>query len=348
MLTTLLPTITAAVAFLMAIALLDQWRERRRSYQLAWAIGALLFGLASACEALASAGGWNSGLFRVWYLAGAVLNVGWLGLGTALLLAKTRFGYTYAVLVALSGVFTVLSESKNHYPDVGPLVFLYLIGALILALAIGIETYFQNERWPRIAAIGVVVVTILGAVLVAVAQLPDGPLALDAHGVPVLDPLPGMLRLLTPLMNVTGGLALVFGALFSAYVFMPKRRVLGYSLNEGQTGDSMLFNLLIGPIAIVVNFFASLPGALVALVRGRLHSRVPATILIAIGALLISGTDFGVKNGSTEIFEASKLIGIALIFLGFLISIEAFREIRIPFTSIRLSRTRQEAGTEPS
>jgi hypothetical protein len=157
-----------------------------------------------------------------------------------------------------------------------------------------------------------------------------------------------MLRLLTPLMNITGGLALVLGALFSAYVFMPKRRVLGYSLNEGQTGDSMLFNLLIGPIAIVVNFLASLPGAIVALGRGRLHSRVPATILIAIGALLISGTDFGVKNGSTEIFEASKLIGIALIFLGFLVSIEAFREIRIPFTSIRLSRARHEAGSEPS
>src|SRR5205085_2721646 len=136
-----------------------------------------------------------------------------------------------------------------------------------------------------------------------------------------------MLRLLTPLMNVTGGLALVLGALFSAYVFMPKKRVLGYSLNEGQTGDSMLFNLLIGPIAIVVNFFASLPGAIVALGKGRLHSRVPATILIAIGALLISGTDFGVKYGSTEIFEASKLIGIGLIFLGFLVSIEAFREI---------------------
>jgi hypothetical protein len=345
--TVLLPTLTALLAFLMAVALLDQWRERRRSYQLAWALGSLFFGLASACEAIAAANGWDSVLFRVWYLTGAVLNVGWLGLGTALLLAKTRFGYAYAVLVALSGVFTVLSQSKNHYADVGPLVFLYLIGSLVLAIAIGVETYFQNERWPRIAAIGVVVVTVLGVVLVATAPLPVGPLALDAHGVPVLDPLPGMLRLLTPLMNVTGGMALLLGALFSAYVFMPKRRVLGYSLDPGQKGDVMLFNLLIAPVAIVVNFVASLPAALKALVLGRLHSRVPATLLIAAGALLVTGTDFGVKSGSTEIFEASKLIGIALIFLGFLVSIEAFREIRIPFTGIRLSRARREAGTEP-
>jgi hypothetical protein len=308
----------------------------------------LFFGLASACEAIAAANGWNSALFRTWYLAGAVLNVGWLGLGTALLLARTRFGYAYAVLVALSGVFTVLSQSRNHYADVGPLVFLYLIGALILAIAIGVEAYFQNERWPRIAAAGVVAVTVIGTVMVVLAPLPDGPLALDAHGVPVLDPLPGMLRLLTPLMNVTGGMALLLGALFSAYVFMPKRRVLGYSLDPGQSGDVMLFNLLIAPVAMIVNFFASLPGALTALVLGRLHSRVPATLLIAAGALLVTGTDFGVKEGSTEIFEASKLIAIILIFLGFLVSIEAFREIRIPFTGIRLSRARNERGADPS
>ena len=346
--TALLPSLTAIVAFLMAVALLDQWRERRKPYQLAWAAGSLFFGIASACEALAAANGWNSGLFRAWYLTGAVLNVGWLGLGTALLLAKTRFGYTYAVLVALSGVFTVLSQSRNQYPDVGPLVFGYLIGALVLAIAIGVETWFQNERWPRIAAIGVLVVSALAVVLVATAPLPQGPIALDGHGVPVLDPLPGMLRLLTPFMNVTGGLALVFGALFSAYVFMPKRRVLGYSLDPGQTGDVMLFNLLIAPVAIVVNFVASLPGALKGLVLGRLHSRVPATLLIAAGALLISGTDFGVKGGSTDIFQASKLIGISLIFLGFLVSIEAFREIRIPFTRIRIASGRRETGPEAS
>jgi hypothetical protein len=342
----LLPSLTAIVAFVMAVALFDQWRERRRSYQLAWAIGSLLFAVASAAEAIAAVAGWNVVLFKTWYLAGAVMNVGWLGLGTALLLAKTRFGYAYAALVAASGVFTVLSQSRNHYPDVGPLVFGYLIAALVLALAIGVETYFQNERWPRIAAIGIVAASVLALVLGITAKLPDGPMALDAHGVPVLDPLPGMLRLLTPLMNVTGGMSLVLGALFSAYVFMPKRRVLDYSLDPGQKGDVMLFNLLIAPVAIVVNFVASLPAAAKGLVLGRLHSRVPATLLIAFGALLISGTDFGVKGGSTEIFQLSKLVGIGMIFLGFLVSIEAFREIRIPFTSIRLARARREAGPE--
>jgi hypothetical protein len=346
MLASVLSAAAAVLAVVMAIALLDQWRERRGSYQLAWAIGSLLFGVAAGAEAIGAAAGWSPELFKVWYLAGAVLNAAWLGLGTAFLLGRTRFGYAYAFLAGLGGVFTMLSQAKNHYPDVGSLPILYLIFALVLAIAVGVETYFQNTRWPRIAAAGVIAITLLGTVLVVVAPLPAGQLALDVHGVPVLDPLPGSLRLLTPLMNVTGGLALILGALFSAYVFMPKRRVLAYSLDPGQTGDQILFNLLIAPIAIVVNFVASLPGALASLVRGRLHSRVPATILIAIGALFVTGTDFGVKGGETTIFELSKLVAIGLIFAGFLISIEAFREIRIPFTSIRIAGGRQEAGTE--
>ena len=341
----LLAALTALVAVVMTLALLDQWRERRRTYQLVWAIGSLLFGIAAACEALGAAGGWNVGLFKAWYLTGAVLNVGWLGLGTAFLLAKTRFGYTYAFITALAGIFTLLSQVKNHYPDAGSVAILYLIFSLVLAIAVAGETYFQNERWPRIAAIGVIAVTILATIMVAIAQLPEGPMALDNHGIPLLDPLPGSLRLLTPLMNITGGFALILGALFSAYVFMPKRRVLGYSLDPEQNGDQMLFNLLIAPVAIMVNFVASLPGAIVALLRGRLHSRVPAPLLIAIGALLISGTDLGVKGGATAIFELSKLLGVSLIFLGFLVSIEAFREIRIPFTSIHLTRARSEAGS---
>jgi len=338
----ILSGLSAIVAVVMAIALLDQWRERRRPYQLAWAIGSLLFGIAAAAEGIGAASGWTPELFKAWYLAGAVLNAAWLGLGTAFLLGRTRFGYAYAVLLALGGIFTVLSQAKNHYADVGSLPILYLIFALVLALAVGVETYFQNSQWPRIAAAGVAAITVLGSVFVVIAALPAGPLALDTHGIPVLDPLPGSLRLLTPLMNVPGGLALILGALFSAYVFMPKRRVLGYSLDPTQTGDQVLFNLLIAPVAIVVNFVASLPGALAALVRGRLHSRVPATLLIAIGALFVTGTDFGVKGGETTVFELSKLVSIVLIFAGFLVSIEAFREIRIPFTSIRLAVGRRE------
>jgi hypothetical protein len=159
---------------------------------------------------------------------------------------------------------------------------------------------------------------------------------------PVATIIPGYLRLLTPFLNITGAFALLLGAAFSAYVFMPKRRVLAYSLDPNQPGDQFLFNLAISPVAIAVNFLASLPVAVRALFAGQLHSRVPATILIAIGAFIPTVTDGLVRFGYTEAFELGKFLGVVFLFSGFLVSSEVFREVRIPFTRIRLRPIRHE------
>ena len=271
-------------------------------------------------------------------------------LGTAFLLGRTRFGYTFAFCLLLAGVFTLLTQRKFNYPDAGSAPILYLIGALVLAVAVAIETYFQNERWPVLAAAAVIGATALSLVLMLTLRLAPPGYALDpATGVPTGELFPGTIRLLTPFLNITGGLALAFGALFSAYMFMPKRRVLAYSLDPNQPGDHFLFNLLISPVAIVVNFVASLPGAVRALVAGRLHSRVLATILIAIGGFLASGGDALNRFGVTNYFQVGKFLALLFLLVGFLVSIEAFREIRIPFTSVVLRGARREpdAATAP-
>ena len=338
-----LPGATSVLALVFAVALFDQWRERRQGFQLIWAIGMAFFGIASGCEAIAAASGWSETLYRTWYLTGAVWTAGWLGLGTAFLLGRTRFGYTFAFCLLLAGVFTLLTQRKFNYAGSGSAPVLYLIGALVLAVAVAVETYFQNERWPVLAAGAVIGATGLSLILMLTVTLPAPGYALDpATGVPTGDLFPGTIRLLTPFLNITGGLALAFGALFSAYMFMPKKRVLAYSLDPNQAGDQFLFNLLISPVAIVVNFIASLPGAVRALVTGRLHSRVPATILIALGGFLASGGDALNRFGVTNYFQVGKFLALVLILVGFLISIEAFREIRVPFTSIALRAGRQE------
>jgi hypothetical protein len=349
--TVLLPGATSVLALIFAVALLDQWRERRHGFQLIWAIGMAFYGIASGCEAIAAAGGWSEALYRTWYLTGAVWTAGWLGLGTAFLLGRTRFGYTFALCLVLAGVFTLLTQRKFNYAGAGSAPILYLIAALVLAVAVAIETYFQNERWPVLAAGAVIGATALSLVLVLTVTLPAPGYALDpATGVPTGELFPGTIRLLTPFLNITGGLTLAFGALFSAYVFMPKRRVLAYSLDPNQAGDQFLFNLLISPIAIVVNFVASLPGAFRALVAGELHSRVLATILIAIGGFLASGGDALNRFGVTNYFQVGKFLALLFLLVGFLISIEAFREIRIPFTAVVLRGARQEraAPDEPA
>lgn len=339
-----IPALTSILALLFAVALFDQWRERRHGFQLIWAIGMLWYGIGAGAEAIAAASGWNETLYRAWYLTGAVWTAGWLGLGTAFLLGRTRFGYTYAALLLLSGLIALMLRNSPNYAGAGPLPVLFLIGAVILALAIGVETYFQNTTWPRLAAAALIVVTALSVVLMAVTTLPAPGYAVDpATGQPTAAIVPGYLRLLTPITNVTGGLALVLGAVFSTYVFMPKRRVLAYSLDPDQPGDHFLFNLIIAVVAIPVNLVASIPGAWHALATGRIHSRVPATILIAIGALIPTVTDSMARLGNTDLFYLGKFLGVVFLFLGFLVSIEVFREIRVPFTSIRLSRTRQES-----
>jgi hypothetical protein len=344
----LLPALTTVLALVMAVALLDQWRERRQPFQLVWAIGMGFYGIAAGCEALAAATGWTEPLYRTWYLTGAVLTAGWLGLGTALLLARTRFGYAIAVSIFLAGLFTLLTQRRFNYEGAGSTPILYFIGAGLLALAIGVETYFQNERWPVFMAIGVIGASILALVLTVSSPLAE-PYKLDpATGQPIGDLFPGSLRLLTPFLNVTGSFALAFGALFSAYMFMPKRRVLPYSLDPNQPGDHFLFNLLIAPFALSANFIASLPGALRDLVRGRLHSRVPATLLIAAGGFVAAAGDSLNRFGVTGPFAVAKLVAAVLLLAGFLVSIEAFREIRIPFTRIRIATLRREAGPEPT
>ena len=341
----IIPALTALLAIVLAIALFDQWRERRGTFQLIWAIGMLFYGIAAGCEAIAAASDWNEALYRTWYLTGAVWAAGWLGLGTAFLLGKTRFGYAFAFGLFLAGLFTLLTQRRYHYEGAGSAPVLYFIAAIVLAIAIGLETYFQNERWPRIAAIGVVSATAFSLILMIATVLPVPGFAVDAAtGQPVGDLFPGSLRLLTPFLNITGGFALAFGALFSAYLFMPKRRVLDYSLDPNQPGEQFVFNLLIAPFAIAVNFIASLPGALADLARGRLHSRVPATLLIAAGGFVASAGDSLNRFGVTAPFAIAKLIAAILLLAGFLVSIEVFREIRVPFTSLRLAAVRRERG----
>jgi hypothetical protein len=340
-----LPAITSLFALVFAIALFDQWRERRGGFQLVWAIGMLFYGLGSGCEAVAGALGWNELLYRTWYLTGATWTPAWLGLGTAFLLGRTRFGYAFALCLFLAGLFTFLVRNRPEYAGAGALPIIYFIAAGILALAVAVETYFQNDRWPVLAAGAVVGATLVSLAMMALTVLPPPGFALDpSTGMPTGAVIPGHIRLLTPFLNITGAFALVLGAVFSTYVFMPKRRLLPYSLDPAQPGDQFLFNLFIAPVAIAVNLVASLPGAVRALVTGRIHSRVPATILIAIGAFIPTVTDSLNRFGTTEPFQLGKLLGVVFLFAGFLVSVEVFREIRVPFTHIRLARRERVAG----
>jgi hypothetical protein len=328
-----LPLGSSLLSFVFAALLLDQWRERRRSYQFVWMIGMLWYGLSAGTEFLGGAFGWSEPLYRLWYLIGAIWVAGWLGLGTVLLLGKTRFGYALAASLLLAGLFTFLTQARYHYSQSGIAPEVYFAVAAILAVAIAVDTLRAGSWWPRLTAAAAVAGSLASAVMMATVSLPaPGWIVSSATHIPTGDLFPGYLRLLTPFFNVTGAFALVFGAVYSAYVFMPKRRLIGYSLDRHQPGPRFLANLLLWPVAFAVNLAASLPGAVVGLVTGRLNSRVPATLLIAVGGLIPAVTSGLNRFGDTSGFFIGEFLGVLFLFLGFLVSVEVFGDFRIPFT----------------
>jgi hypothetical protein len=103
----LLGVVATLAAAGFAVAVLAQYRSRRRPYQLAWGISLAMFALASAALTIGAAGRWTPLLFDVYYLFGAVLTAPWLALGTIWLLAK-RPRVRLAYLVGLCA-FTLLA-----------------------------------------------------------------------------------------------------------------------------------------------------------------------------------------------------------------------------------------------
>jgi hypothetical protein len=317
-----LPLGSSVLSFVFAAMVLDQWRQRRHSFQLVWGVGLLWYGISAGTEFLGGAFGWNEGLYRPWYLIGAFFVASYLGVGTIYLLAKTRFGYAAGVLVLIGGLLsllfshaTVRGTNTPLYPGSETAGLVAFVVALVGGAAIIAATAIRRPLAAHIAMAVLVVGSVAATYMVLTASLPAPGYAVDPNThVPVGSAFPGYVRVLTGPFNIAGALSLVFGAIYSAYVYMPKKRVLPARLMV---------------IAVIVNFVASLPGAVSALFAGKLNSRVPATILIAIGAFIPGLTSGLNRFGVTWSFFLGEFLGVVLIFAGFLVSEDVFRTVRL-------------------
>lgn len=306
-----LPLASSLLSFIFAALVLDQWWQRRHSFQLVWGIGLVCYGVSTGAEFIGGAYGWNPGIYRAWYLFGVFLVPSYLGAGTVYLLNKTRFGYFVAVAVVLGGLLSIAVTSKyTGSAAAGSVTFAI---AIVAAAAIAATTALRRQFQGHVAMAFLVAGTLTVAVLALTAHL-SGAYVDAATGAPVASAFPGYLRVASFPFTVGGGLALVFGALYSAYIYMPKKRVLAARL---------------AVLAITVNFIASLPSASKALVTGKLNSRVPATILIAVGAFIPGLTSSLNRLGITWATFLGEFLGVLLIFLGFLVSEEVFRNVRL-------------------
>lgn len=306
-----LPFGSALLSFIFAAMVFDQWRQRHHSFQLVWTLGLLWFGVSTGAEFVGGAFGWNPGVYRVWYLFGVFLVPSFLGAGTFYLLNKTRFGYFVAVSVLFGGLLSMAVSSK--YTGSTSAGYITFGIAFVTAAAITAATVSQRELQANVGMAALALGTLIVAALVFSSTLSGAYIDPTTHA-PVASAIPGYVRVSSFPFTVGGGMALVFGALYSAYIYMPKKRALAAKWQV---------------VAITVNFVASLPTAAAALVSGKLNSRVPATILIAIGAFIPGVTSSLNRLGITWATFLGEFFGVLLIFVGFLVSEEVFRNVRI-------------------
>ncbi len=157
----------------------------------------------------------------------------------------------------------------------------YLCGAMLTAAWLGQGTVFLLVRKPGVAramAIGLIVVSLLAAVLVFTAPLNPDALAYDItkpaseqyHDILTRG---GFTLALTILLNIYGTITLVGGAIYSAYLFWRKR--------------------------VLIN-------------------RVVGNILIAAGALMPATAGSFVRAGLVDWLYISELLGVILMYIGFL------------------------------
>ncbi len=322
-----LPLGSTVLSFAFALMVFDQWWQRRQAFQLVWAIGLLWYGIGAGCEVIGGAFGWSEPLYRAWYLFGAFFVAAYLGAGTIYLLSKTRFGYFAGVTVLIGGLVSLaLSHETSKYPGSATAGAVTFAIALVGGVAIIAATAMRRGLAAHIAMGVLVIGSVAVAYMALTAGLASPGWAVDpATHVPVGSAFPGYVRVLTGPFNIAGSLCLVFGAIYSAYVYMPKRKLLRAKVRTPVLAQ------LYGAAAVTVNLVASVPAATHTLLKGKLNSRVPATLLIAAGAFTATSSGLN-RFGITWSFFLGQFLGVLLIFAGFLVSEEVFRNIRIGWT----------------
>jgi hypothetical protein len=109
-----IPLIAAVVGAAFAVVVGRQYLKRRKPYQAIWALALGMFGVAAAFETAGQLAGWSDATYKGYYLFGGLLNVGWLGIGSLLLLVSPRAGRVAVIVMALISLISVVTVLAAH------------------------------------------------------------------------------------------------------------------------------------------------------------------------------------------------------------------------------------------
>src|SRR6266851_7597580 len=109
-----IPLIAGAVGGAFAAVVARQYLSRRKPYQAIWAVALAMFAAAALFETAGQAFGWSDGSYKGYYLFGGLLNVGWLGLGSLLLIASPRVGRIAMIGMLLISIVCLFAVVAAH------------------------------------------------------------------------------------------------------------------------------------------------------------------------------------------------------------------------------------------
>jgi len=279
------PAISSTLCWIFAAVLFRQWLSRRRPYQIVWAIGLVWYALAAGADAVGNLAGWSSALYRTWYFCGAICAAAWLGLGEVYLFRTSAFGELVAVSVFAGAIPAMIRGGALLATQASAGAD---SGAAQLAITVGLIAIASAGvlalvGWERPYLLGHVALGMLvAASAAALIQVIAAPLDLAQ----MLDPATGIPH----------------GAGFPETV-----RLLTPPLN------------IAGALAI---FFGAGYSAWQVFRRRGSAERLLSNALIAAGALAISQASALNRFGTTDVFYLGELLGVVLIFAGFLASTE--------------------------
>jgi hypothetical protein len=103
----LLAVLAATAATGLLVDLVRSYRRRPRPHVGAWALAISLYAIATWALAVGLVAGWSSPVFRLFYGFGAILNVPFLGIGSAYLVLGERAGRRLLEWFSLAGAFAL-------------------------------------------------------------------------------------------------------------------------------------------------------------------------------------------------------------------------------------------------
>lgn len=166
---TALSGLAAAAATALFGELVLSWRDRPRPHVAAWALAMAFYSIATWALFVGLAVGWSSFTFRLFYGLGAIVNVPFLGVGSAYLVWGDRAGRRLLEFFSIGGAFamfiTLTAPFVTTLPEgdlpagsdvfagidvvgpAGPRFYALLFNVLGTALLVGLAAYSARRFW---------------------------------------------------------------------------------------------------------------------------------------------------------------------------------------------------------